>query len=189
MTSPICLRCRLGKSRIAARSCGDSSIRNVLFEIATEYFHPTGAPIARDLLLGAPNESIQFFFCHAVLVQRIIIGVNCNRPQRDDLIAMQDADVFAFGRAFQKRRQIRASLSGRERCHTSILRRYGEQLKCRHVISSTPKKVPAYEGAKLASDFDPQNRDENIDYYIAKLDDLMKRFTTLVPPPAQKQLL
>jgi len=57
------------------------------------------------------------------------------------------------------------------------------------VISSTPKKVPAYEGAKLVSDFDPQNRDENIDYYIAKLDDLMKKFTTLVPPPAQKQLL
>jgi len=57
------------------------------------------------------------------------------------------------------------------------------------VISSTPKKVPAYEGAKLASDFDPQNRDESIDYYIAKLDDLMKKFTTVVPAPPQKQLL
>jgi len=57
------------------------------------------------------------------------------------------------------------------------------------VISSTPKKVPAYEGAKLASDFDPRNRDENIDYYVAKLDDLMKKFTTVVPAPPQKQLL
>jgi hypothetical protein len=57
------------------------------------------------------------------------------------------------------------------------------------VISSTPKKVPAYQGAKLASEFDPQNRDESIDYYIAKLDDLMKKFTTGVPAPPQKQLL
>ena len=29
---------------------------------------------------------------------------------------------------------------------------------------------------KLASDFDPENRDENIDYYVAKLDDLVKKF-------------
>jgi len=39
-----------------------------------------------------------------------------------------------------------------------------------------PKKVPAYEAAKLASEFNPQNRDENVDYYIAKLDDLVKKF-------------
>jgi hypothetical protein len=40
-----------------------------------------------------------------------------------------------------------------------------------------PKKVPAYEAAKLASEFDPQNRDENIDYYVAKLDELVKKFS------------
>ncbi len=40
-------------------------------------------------------------------------------------------------------------------------------------------KVPAYEAAKPASDFDPQNRDENVDYYIAKLDDLVKKFAGL----------
>ena len=27
------------------------------------------------------------------------------------------------------------------------------------------------------TDFDPQNRDENVDYYLAKLDDLMKKFS------------
>ena len=26
------------------------------------------------------------------------------------------------------------------------------------------------------TDFDPQNRDENVDYYIAKLDELVKKF-------------
>src|SRR5213594_1076730 len=53
----------------------------------------------------------------------------------------------------------------------------GDQIS--YYIKATPKKVPAYEAAKLASDFDPQNRDENVDYYIAKLDDLMKKFSSL----------
>ena len=53
----------------------------------------------------------------------------------------------------------------------------GDQI--RYYIQSTPKKVPAYEAAKLASDFDPQNRDENVEYYISKLDDLVKKFSAL----------
>ena len=51
----------------------------------------------------------------------------------------------------------------------------GDQVS--YYIKSTPKKVPAYEAARLASEFDPQNRDENIDYYVAKLDDLVKKFS------------
>src|SRR5205085_9187850 len=50
----------------------------------------------------------------------------------------------------------------------------GDQVS--YYIKSTPKKVPAYEAARLASDFDPQNRDENVDYYVAKLDELVKKF-------------
>ncbi len=48
----------------------------------------------------------------------------------------------------------------------------GDQIS--YYIKVTPKKVAAYEAAKLASDFDPQNRDENVDYYVAKLDELVK---------------
>jgi DNA polymerase, archaea type len=55
--------------------------------------------------------------------------------------------------------------------------RPGDQIS--YYIKATPKKVPAYEAAKLASDFDPENRDENVDYYVAKLDDLVKKFTSL----------
>src|SRR5215211_3104715 len=55
--------------------------------------------------------------------------------------------------------------------------RPGDQIS--YYIKTTPKKVPAYEAAKLASEFDPENRDENIDYYVAKLDDLVKKFTSL----------
>jgi DNA polymerase elongation subunit (family B) len=53
----------------------------------------------------------------------------------------------------------------------------GDQIS--YYIKATPKKVPAYEAAKLASEFDPQNRDENVDYYVAKLGDLMKKFSGL----------
>jgi DNA polymerase, archaea type len=65
----------------------------------------------------------------------------------------------------------------------------GDQIS--YYIKSTPKKVPAYEAARLASDFDPQNRDENIDYYVAKLDDLVKKFsglTTAASAPTQENL-
>src|SRR5436305_7536118 len=53
----------------------------------------------------------------------------------------------------------------------------GDQVS--YYIKTTPKKVPAYEAAKLASDFDTQNRDENVDYYVAKLDELVKKFSGL----------
>ena len=53
----------------------------------------------------------------------------------------------------------------------------GDQVS--YYITATPKKVAAYEAAKLASEFDPQNRDENVDYYVAKLDELVKKFGAL----------
>src|SRR4029079_4135170 len=46
-------------------------------------------------------------------------------------------------------------------------------------IKATPKKVAAYEAARLATEFDPENRDENVDYYVAKLDDLVKKFGSI----------
>src|SRR6266496_249092 len=57
-----------------------------------------------------------------------------------------------------------------------------------YYVKATPKKVPAYEAAKLASDFDPQNRDENVDYYVAKLDELVKKFAAIKQPAAQETL-
>ena len=47
--------------------------------------------------------------------------------------------------------------------------RPGDQIS--YYIKATPKKVAAYEAAKLANEFDPESRDENIDYYLTKLDD------------------
>ena len=51
----------------------------------------------------------------------------------------------------------------------------GDQVS--YYVKATPKKVAAYEAAKMASEYDPQNRDENVDYYVAKLDELVKKFT------------
>jgi len=65
----------------------------------------------------------------------------------------------------------------------------GDQIS--YYIKATAKKVPAYEAAKPASEFDPENRDENVDYYIAKLDDLMKKFsglTSVALAPKQESL-
>jgi DNA polymerase elongation subunit (family B) len=53
----------------------------------------------------------------------------------------------------------------------------GDQIS--YYVKATPKKVAAYEAAKLVTDFDPQNRDENVDYYTAKLDDLVEKFSGL----------
>lgn len=56
----------------------------------------------------------------------------------------------------------------------------GDQVS--YYIKSTPKKVAAYEAAKLVADFDPQERDENVDYYSAKLEELMKKFAGVTAP-------
>ena len=63
----------------------------------------------------------------------------------------------------------------------------GEQIS--YYIKATPKKVAAYEAAKLASDFDPQNRDENVDYYAAKLDELVRKFAGLTAAPPRQESL
>ncbi len=64
----------------------------------------------------------------------------------------------------------------------------GEQIS--YYIKATPKKVAAYEAAKLVTDFDPENRDENVDYYVAKLDELVKKFANVAATkPEQATLL
>ena len=67
----------------------------------------------------------------------------------------------------------------------------GTVIEAPHTAEVIFMKDPAYEAAKLASDFDPQNRDENVDYYVAKLDDLVKKFsslTTAASSPKQESL-
>src|SRR5216110_3277354 len=81
------------------------------------------------------------------------------------------------------RQKIAASARNRAAAYELALasgRNYrpGDQISY-YIIGST-RKVPAYENARLASAFDPQNRDENVDYYIATLDELVKKFAGLM---------
>ena len=64
--------------------------------------------------------------------------------------------------------------------------RPGEQIS--YYITGSEKKLAAYENAKLASEFDPQNRDENVDYYITKLGELVKKFSSMIPAAEQETL-
>jgi DNA polymerase I len=64
--------------------------------------------------------------------------------------------------------------------------RPGDQIS--YYITGSEKKLAAYENAKLASDFDPQNRDENVDYYITKLGELVKKFSSMIPAVEQETL-
>jgi len=50
-----------------------------------------------------------------------------------------------------------------------------------YYIAGTKKSVTAYESARLIEEWDPENRDENAAYYLAKLDDLGAKFEAFVP--------
>ncbi len=81
------------------------------------------------------------------------------------------------------RQKIAASARNRAAAYELALasgRNYrpGDQIS--YYITGSTRKVAAYENARLASAFDPQNRDENVDYYIAKLDELVKKFAGLM---------
>jgi len=50
-----------------------------------------------------------------------------------------------------------------------------------YYITGTKKSVKAFEAAKLVEEWDPSNRDENVPYYLAKLDELAAKFEEFVP--------
>ncbi len=58
--------------------------------------------------------------------------------------------------------------------------RAGDQIS--YYVTGTAKKVRVYENSKLTSDYDPDQPDENVAYYQAKLSDLLKKFHEFLPP-------
>ncbi len=53
--------------------------------------------------------------------------------------------------------------------------RAGDQVS--YYITGDRKRVTAFENSKLARDWDARHRDENVAYYLGKLEDLAKKFT------------
>ena len=58
----------------------------------------------------------------------------------------------------------------------------GDQVS--YYITGTKKNVAAYENARLAAEWDAGNRDENVEYYVAKLQELAKKFAPFIDAPA-----
>ena len=50
----------------------------------------------------------------------------------------------------------------------------GDQIS--YYITGATRKVTAYENARFASEWNPEVRDENVEYYVAKLDELATKF-------------
>ena len=50
----------------------------------------------------------------------------------------------------------------------------GDQIS--YYITGATKRVTAYENAKLITDWNAEARDENVDYYVSKLDELAAKF-------------
>ena len=50
-----------------------------------------------------------------------------------------------------------------------------------YYVVGTKKNLPVHANARLASEFDPARRDENVAYYLAKLDALIKKLDARVP--------
>lgn len=52
-----------------------------------------------------------------------------------------------------------------------------------YYVTGTKKKVVAYEAARRVEDWNPAQRDENTEYYIAKLNELAAKFADYAPKP------
>lgn len=50
-----------------------------------------------------------------------------------------------------------------------------------YYITGDKKKVTAYNHAKRVADWQPDRRDENVEYYVGKLDELYKKFAGFIP--------
>ena len=50
-----------------------------------------------------------------------------------------------------------------------------------YYVTGDKKSVPVHASARLAAAFDPAHRDENVPYYLAKLDALVKKLDARVP--------
>ncbi|HBA85850.1 MAG TPA: DNA polymerase II [Verrucomicrobia bacterium] len=63
--------------------------------------------------------------------------------------------------------------------------RAGDQIS--YYVAGNSKRVAVHTSAKLVSDWNPERRDENIPYYLAKLDALLKKFDSNAPTTESSQ--
>ena len=98
-----------------------------------------------------------------------------------DMLAKSDTLQDSLG---QYAKKIEASARNRSAPYELAMRskrnyQPGDQIK--YYITGTKKKVSSYENAKLASDWRKDARDENVEYYVGKLDELAKKYEEFIP--------
>jgi DNA polymerase I len=57
--------------------------------------------------------------------------------------------------------------------------RAGDQVS--YYVTGTRKTVRVYDNCKLASDYDPDRPDVNVEYYVFKLEELLRKFQEFIP--------
>lgn len=83
----------------------------------------------------------------------------------------------------QYQKKISASARNRSAAYELALRsgrdyQPGDQV--RYYITGDKRKVSGYESAKLAGEFRPDQRDENVEYYVGKLNELVGKYAEFV---------
>ena len=77
------------------------------------------------------------------------------------------------------RKKITASARNRSAAYELAIRsgrNYQPGDQVRYYITGDKRKVSGYENAKLAGDFRPDQRDENVEYYVGKLNELVGKY-------------
>ena len=64
--------------------------------------------------------------------------------------------------------------------------RAGDQIS--YYVCGDRKNVAVHSSAKLVSEWDPKRRDENVPYYLAKLDALAQKFDAMIHRPKENEL-
>ncbi len=67
-------------------------------------------------------------------------------------------------------------------------REYGAGDQILYYVTGDKKSVAVYSSAKLVSQWDPDNRDENVPYYQGKVEALFKKFREWIPETVQGEL-
>ncbi len=104
-----------------------------------------------------------------------------NKTWPIDMLAKSDTLQDSLG---QYSKKIEASARNRSAAYELALRsgrnyQPGDQI--RFYITGTKKKVSSYEAAKLAAEWKKDDRDENVEYYVGKLEELSKKYDEFIP--------
>ena len=133
----------------------------------------------RLLLEGKPEEvsALREEYTEAIRGRKWLI----------DMLVKSDTLQDSLG---QYAKKIEASARNRSAPYELAMRskrnyQPGDQI--RYYITGTKKKVSSYENAKLASDWREDARDENVEYYIGKLDELAKKYEEFIPAAEGKE--